>query len=135
VKFLSEGKQMNKLIAALIAATFALGSVAAMAQADKTPPQPVDTAKLKAEREKAKADYAAMTPEEKAAFKKGRAATRRSLLTDQEMQAIDNPPSTKAETAAVKAEKAQPKALPTKGAKQNALQGQEKASEKGGGGN
>ena len=41
---------MNKLLAALIAGTFALGSMAAMAD-DKTPAQPVDQAKLKADRE------------------------------------------------------------------------------------
>jgi hypothetical protein len=115
---------MNKLIATLIAGTFALGSVAAMAQGDKTPPQPVDTAKLKAEREQAKADYAAMTPEQKAAYKKGMAAARRRLLTEQQLKAMDNPSITPAETKAVKDAKAQPKALPDKSAKQKALEEQ-----------
>ena len=129
---------MNKLIAALIAGAFAFGSVAAMAQVgatgDKTPPQPVDTAKLKAQREAAKAEYANMTPEQKAAYKKGMAASRQKLLTEQQMQAIDEPPATAAETAAVKATKAQPKALPNAAAKEKALEGQEKAAAKGGGG-
>jgi hypothetical protein len=45
---------MKKVLVVLLASAFALGSVAAMAD-DKAPPQPVDQAKLKAERDKAKA--------------------------------------------------------------------------------
>ena len=56
----------KKLIAALFAGAFAFASASAIAQ-DKTPPIPVDQAKLKAERDAAKAKFAAMTPEEKAA--------------------------------------------------------------------
>ena len=70
---------MNKLIAILIAGTFALGSVAAMAQlpgSDKTPAAPVDQKALKAEKDKAKADAAKMTPEEKAALNKSADAVR-----------------------------------------------------------
>ena len=55
---------MNKLLIALVAGTFALGSVAALAD-DKTPAQPVDQAKLKAEREAAKKAKAEQTPEQK----------------------------------------------------------------------
>ncbi len=62
---------MNKLLAALIAGMFALGSTAAMAD-DKTPAQPVDQAKLKADREAAKSAKAQMTPEEKNAAKKAK---------------------------------------------------------------
>ena len=62
---------MSKLLAVLIAGVFALGSVAAVAD-DKTPAQPVDQAKLKAERDAAKAEKAKMTPEEKKAAKKAK---------------------------------------------------------------
>jgi hypothetical protein len=134
----SEGKLMNKLIAALIACAFALGSVGAMAQGDKTPPEPVDQAKLKADRAKAKeakADLAKMTPEEKKAARKAKAAKKQGELAGQQMKATDQPPATAAETAAIKAQKSQPKALPDKKAKQDALQTQEKSAVKGGGGN
>ena len=56
----------KKLIAALFAGAFSFTSASAMAD-DKTPPTPVDQAKLKAERDAAKAKFAAMSPEEKAA--------------------------------------------------------------------
>ena len=67
---------MNKLIATLIAGTFALGSVAAMAD-DKTPAAPVDQKALKAEKDAKKAADANKTPEEKAAAKKAKRAERR----------------------------------------------------------
>jgi hypothetical protein len=54
---------MNKLLVALLVGAFALGSVAAMAD-DKTPAQPVDPAKLKAEKDAAKAAAAKITPED-----------------------------------------------------------------------
>lgn len=121
---------MNKLIAALIGGAFAFGSVAAMAQigstGDKTLPQPVDTAKLKAQRDAAMAEYASMTPAEKAAYKKGVNAGRQKLLGEQQLKAMDQPRETAADAAAVKADKAQPKALPTPAAKQKALEQQEK---------
>jgi hypothetical protein len=59
---------MNRLFVGLLGSAFALGSVAAMAD-DKTPAQPVDQAKLKAEKD-AKAAAAKMTPKEKAAARK-----------------------------------------------------------------
>lgn len=116
---------MNKLIAALIAGAFALGSVAAMAD-DKTPPQPVDQAKLKADREKAKADAAALTPEEKAAAKKAKAAKKQKELSAQQGKSTPLPPATAEQTKALKDAKSEPKALPDKAAKQKALEGQEK---------
>src|SRR5256885_11502079 len=69
---------MNKLLAVVVAGAFALGSVVATAQVqgaqvpqgEKTPPQPVDQAKLKAERDAAKSAKAQMPPEEKSAAKK-----------------------------------------------------------------
>jgi hypothetical protein len=144
--FFSEGKLMNKLIALLIAGTFALGSVAAMAQApaiapggmgggDKTPPEPVDQAKLKADRAKAKADYANMTPEEKAAYKKQKAAQRQKDLQLQGDKATPNPPTTPAEQKAINAQKGTPKEITTPAQRQNALKDAEKAPGAGGGGN
>jgi hypothetical protein len=65
----------NKLLVALVASVFALGSVAAMGD-DQTPAQPVDPAKLKAEKDAAKAAAAKMTPEEKAAARKAKRAKR-----------------------------------------------------------
>ena len=59
----------KKLIAALFAGAFAFASASALAD-DKTPPTPVDQAKLKAERAAAKAKWDAMTPEQKAATRK-----------------------------------------------------------------
>jgi len=138
--FFTQGKLMNRLIAALIAGAFALGSVAAMAQGgvggpDQTPPQPVDQAKLKADRAKAKADYAKMTPEEKAAYKKAKAAQRQKDAADAQAKATNLPPATPAETAALKAQKGTPKEITTPAQRQNALKDAEKAPGAGGGAN
>lgn len=120
---------MNKLLIALIAGAFALGSVAALAQ-DRTPPQPVDQAKLKAEREAAKKEKAAMTPEERKAAKKAKRAERQKELGKIEAAGQEGgaTPQTKAAeaSAAGKESKSQPKALPDKEAKQKALKEQEK---------
>ena len=70
----------KKLIAALFAGAFAFASASAMAD-DKTPPTPVDQAKLKAERDAARAKFAAMSPEERAAMKKSAQAKKLSELT------------------------------------------------------
>ena len=74
---------MNKLLAALVVGAFALGSLPALAQ-DKTQSfilTPGEQARLKAERDAAKAKWATMTPEEKAATKKTANTKRRSELT------------------------------------------------------
>jgi len=122
---------MNKLIATLIAGTFALGSVAAMAD-DKTPGAPVDQKALKAERDAKKAEDAKMTPEEKAAAKKAKRAERRQELTTGEKTQQEGGATAKmkAEDAAkdTAAAKGQPKALPTAADKQKALKEQEKKS-------
>jgi uncharacterized membrane protein len=127
--FFSKDKLMNKLITILIAGAFALGSVAAMAD-DKTPAPPVDTKALKAEKEKAKADAAKMTPEEKAAAKKAKRAARQKELdtTAKSQQEGGATAKMKAEDAAkdTAAAKGQPKALPTPADKQKALKEQEK---------
>ena len=120
---------MNKLLMAAIAALFAVASTGALAD-DKTPAQPVDQAKLKAERDAAKAEKAKMTPEQKAAAKK----TSRSKHQKEEAQieSSGNLPSGPQKAAAIKANteatKNDPKALPTKEAKQKALKEQEKQS-------
>jgi hypothetical protein len=131
--FFPEDKLMNKLIAALIAGAFALGSVAAMAQVpqgDQTPAQPVDQAKLKADRAKAKADAAKLTPEEKAAAKKAKRASRQKELSTSvksQQEGGASPQAQAAEAAKATADsKAQPKALPDKAAKQKALTETEK---------
>jgi colicin import membrane protein len=124
---------MNKLIATLIAGTFALGSVAAMAQlpqGEKTPAPPVDQKALKAEKDKAKADAANMTPEEKAAAKKAKRAARQKELDTSAKTQQEGGASPKAQAEegkkAADASKAQPKALPTAADKQKALKEQEK---------
>jgi hypothetical protein len=113
---------MNKLIAALVASAFALGSATAMAD-DKTPAQPVDQAKLKAERDAAKAAAAKMTPEEKAAAKKAKRAAHQK--EEGQIEKVGNIPSGPQKAEAVKksvdATKNDPKALPDAKAKQEAL--------------
>ena len=119
---------MNKLLMALTVGVFALGSIAAFAD-DKTPAAPVDQAKLKADRDAAKADAAKMTPEEKAAAKKAKRAARQKEETQIEKVGQPNAPA-KEETRkkSVDATKGDPKALPTKEDKQKALKEQEKKS-------
>jgi hypothetical protein len=127
--YFSEDDPMNKLLVALIAGAFALGSVAALAD-DKTPAQPVDQAKLKAERDAAKAAAAAQTPEEKAAAKKAKRAEKQKQLSTSEKGQQEGgavAPAKAADAAKdTAASKGQPKALPTKEDKQKALKEQEK---------
>jgi len=114
---------------ALTVGVFALGSIAASAD-DKTPAAPVDQAKLKADRDAAKAAAAKMTPEEKAAAKKAKRAARQKEVT--QIQNTGNIPSGPQKAEAIKqstdATKNDPKALPTKADKQKALKEQEKKS-------
>lgn len=124
---------MNKLIAALIAGAFALGSVTAMAQADKTPPQPVNIQELRMQKQMSKDDYAKMSPAEKAAYKKGIAAQRQMEQMDAQAKAQDNPPTSAAEQKALNAQKNAPKQLTTPAQHQDALKAQEKAPGAGGG--
>ena len=152
MNFLSKGKLMNKLIAALIAGAFALGSVAAMAadednpaykmgmasqrqhdlklqeaQATNQPPTTAaESAALKDAALKARAAYATMSPEEKAMYKKGMKAQRQMDLQAQEALAQPNPPITPEQQKAINALKSQPKPLPDAAAKQKALKQTEK---------
>jgi hypothetical protein len=104
---------MDRLFVGLLGSAFAFGSVAAMAD-DKTPAQPVDPAKLKAEKDAAKAAAAKMTPQEKAAARKAKRAKKQ-----QEASAIAKEADTgnkmgqqQKDEADTGAAKAQPKALP-----------------------
>jgi hypothetical protein len=102
----------KKLIAALFAGAFAFASASAMAD-DKTPAQPFDQAKAKAERDAAKAKFAAMTPEERAATKKAAREKKVSDLSAVELLADDGTPTptaTPAEQAKFKSERAEAKA-------------------------
>jgi cell division protein FtsL len=101
----------KKLIAALFAGVFAFASVSAFAD-DTTPPQPVDYAKLKAERDAAKAKWAAMTPEQQAATRKAMQAKRVSELSALEVvaQNDDMTRASAAESAQLKSERAAAKA-------------------------
>jgi hypothetical protein len=154
MNFLTEGKPMNKLIAALITGAFALGSVAAMAadednpaykmgmvsqkqhdlqliygQATNLPPETAAESKeLKENAAKARAAYTSMTPEEKAMYKKGMRAQHAMDLAAQEAQATNQPATTAAEQKALNAGKGTPKALPTPADKQKALKETEKAA-------
>jgi hypothetical protein len=103
---------MKKLFAALVVGAFAFASVSAMAQ-EKTAPEPVDQAKLKAERDAAKAQYDKMTPEQKAATRKTMASKRLSELTAVEKVAQDDYDAfaaTPADAARFKAEREAAKA-------------------------
>jgi hypothetical protein len=124
---------MNKLFIALTAGAFALGSIDAMAQTpqgDKTPAAPVDQAKMKAEKDAAKAAAAKMTPEEKAAAKKAKRGKKQKEMSKIEQEG--NPATGTTDAAAMKknydATKNDPKALETKADKQKALKEQEKKS-------
>jgi hypothetical protein len=120
---------MKKLLIALTVGAFALGSIAAFAD-DKTPAAPVDQAKMKADRDAAKAAAAKMTPEEKAAAKKAKRAKKHKEMSKIEQEG--NPAPGTADAAAMKknyeATKNDPKALPDAKAKQEALKQQEKKS-------
>jgi hypothetical protein len=124
---------MNKVVIALTAGAFALGSVVAMAQVpqgDKTPAAPVDQAKLKAERDAAKAEAAKMTPEEKEAARKAKRKQRQQ--EESQIEKLGNIPSGPQKAEALKKNvdttKGDPKALPDKKAKQEAIKQQEKKS-------
>jgi len=118
---------MNRLLAVAIAGAFALVSMGALAD-DKTPAQPADPAKMKAEKDAAKAAEAKMTPEEKAAAKKAKRAKKQKDMSN--IEATQNPATGTQDAAAMKknyeATKNDPKALPTKEEKQKALKEQEK---------
>jgi hypothetical protein len=119
---------MNKLLIALIVGAFAFGSITAFAD-DKTPAAPVDQAKLKADKDAAKAAAAKMTPEEKAAAKKAKRAARQTEEAQIEKVGQPNSPAKEeARKKSVDASKGDPKALPTKEDKQKALKEQEKKS-------
>ena len=102
----------KKLIAALFAGAFAFASATAIAD-DKTPPAPFDQAKAKAERDAARAKFAALSPEEKAAMRKAGREKRVSELSALELVAQEGytgPAATPADEAKFKSERAAAKA-------------------------
>jgi hypothetical protein len=115
---------MKKLLVALSAAAFALGSAVAFAD-DKSPAQPADQAKMKADRDAAKAADSNMTPEEKAAAKKAKRAKKHKELSQIEKSGNPNAMG-KAEATAKSAEatKNDPKAIQTTEERQKALKTQ-----------
>jgi hypothetical protein len=96
----------KKLIAALFAGAFAFASASAIAD-DKTPSPPVDQAKLKAERDAAKAKWAAMSADEKAATRKAMQSKKVSELSAVELagQESDVVPATPADAAKFKSDR------------------------------
>jgi acyl-CoA reductase-like NAD-dependent aldehyde dehydrogenase len=72
---------MNKLLVALCAGAFALGSVSALAGNTMKPLSKMETQEAKAAHDAAKAKWAKMTPEEQAAVKKAAAAKNRESWT------------------------------------------------------
>jgi hypothetical protein len=111
-------------LAAVIAAAFALGSVAAFAD-DKTTSNvtPEEQAKMKADRDAAKAKKAKMTPEEKQAAKKSKHQAKQKEMTH--IEKTGNPqPDGKDISNAAAATKSDPKALPDAKSKQEALKQQ-----------
>src|SRR5580765_6983435 len=73
---------MNKLIVALCASVFALGSASLLADDSSVKPiSKMETQEAKAARADAKAQWAKMTPEEQAATKKAAAAKNRESWT------------------------------------------------------
>ena len=107
---------MNKLIVALCAGAFAFGSACALAQggADNSmmPLSKMETQDAKAARAAAKAKWAQMTPEEKAATKKAAAAKNWTSWTAVDETASGISYNTKKAAADAAASKAQP--APTK---------------------
>jgi hypothetical protein len=119
----------NKLIAVVVGAGLGLASALVLAD-DKTPAQPADQAQMKADRDAKKAAEANMTPEQKAAHKKHKRAHKQKEMTS--IEKAGNPSTGTEDAAAMKknydATKNDPKALPSKEAKQKALTEQEKKS-------
>jgi len=99
---------VSKLLTGFIATAFACMCASAMAQKDNdTPPiTPEQTAKLKAERDAARAKWASMSPAEKVAAKKAAQSKRLGDATELDKIANDdNAMLTPDETAKAKAER------------------------------
>ena len=117
---------MNKLLVALIAGAFAVGSATLMAQG-LPPVKAEDTAKAKAEKQAAQEAEAKKTPEQKAAEKKAKKAKKQKQLSHTEKVGNPNAPARgEAIGKSAEATKNQPKALPDTQSKQEALKAQEK---------
>ncbi len=116
---------MKTLFKAIAVSCFAIASGSALADgSDLTALTPAQTAQLKAERDAAKAKWAAMTPAEKAAVTQSMRAKKLKDLSALELvaQNDDLTAMTKSETAALKAERDAAKA------KYAAMSAEEKAA-------
>jgi hypothetical protein len=123
---------MNKLIVALCASAFALGSVSALAGNDMKPLSKMETEQAKAARATAKAHWEAMTPEQQAAAKK---AARNKKLSDAsalDMIANDNM-QYDAKQGAADAAKSKEMAKPTQAQRAQDLKSIEKTQQEGSG--
>jgi hypothetical protein len=99
---------VRKLLMSFIAAAFACACASAMAQADNdmTPMTPEQTAKAKAERDAARAKWAAMSPSDRAAAKKAAQSKRLADATELDKVANDDMTAmTPDESAKAKAER------------------------------
>jgi hypothetical protein len=122
---------MNKLIVALCASAFALGSVSALAGNDMKPLSKMDTEQAKAARAAAKAKWDAMTPEQQAAAKKAAQKKRLADANALDMVANDNM-QYDAKQGAVDAAKSKEMAKPTAAQRQADLNKIEKTQQEGG---
>jgi hypothetical protein len=122
---------MNKLIVALCASAFALGSVSALAGNDMKPISKLEQEQAKQARAAAQAKWAAMTPEQQAAAKKAAKSKRLADATAMDMVANDNMQYDAAQGKAdAAASKAQPK--PTTAQRQADAKSMEKTQQEGG---
>ena len=121
-------KVRMKLFAAAVAVLFVFGSVGAFAD-DKTTSNvtPEEQAKMKADKDAAKAKKAKMTPEEKQAAKKTKHQTKQKEM--KQIETAGNPqPDGKDISKSAAATKSDPKALQDNKARQDALKQQSKQS-------
>ncbi len=122
---------MNKLIVALCASAFALGSVSALAGNDMKPLSKMETEQAKAARAAAQAKWAAMTPEQQAAAKKAARNKRLADATALDAVANDNM-QYDAKQGAADAAKSKEVAKPTTAQRQADLKTMEKTQQEGG---
>ena len=118
---------MKTKILSAVLLSGALALSAPLYAQDKTPPEPVDQAKLKADRDAAKASQANMTPEQKASAKKAKRAKKQKDLNSIEKSGQPNAYAKRDAAAKTDAAtKNDPKALPDAKAREDALNAQEK---------
>jgi len=122
---------MNKLIVALCASAFALGSASALAGNTMKPLSKMETQEAKAARDAAKAKWDAMTPDQQAAARK---AARNKKLSDANALDMVANENMQLNTAQAKKDAAASKELPKpdKAQRQQDLKSMEKTQQEGG---